>query len=192
MRSKTLLTTTAVAAVLVLAQAAQAHPGHGNGGLAAGVQHPLAGLDHLLAILAVGLFAGHRGGRSIWLMPLTFVTCMLAGGLLGIGHATAPAMEQAIAASVIVLGLLVASGPKVATTLALPLVALFAAFHGYAHGAELPAGASAISYAAGFALTTSVLLATGALIGALATRRSLVHQLTGAAIAATGVLLLCM
>jgi urease accessory protein len=183
------------AALALLPGAALAHTGHGDtGGLAHGFMHPLGGLDHVLAMVAVGLFAAHLGGRALWLVPAAFVTAMAAGGALGMAGVAVPLVEIGIALSVVVLGLAVALRLNVPTLAAMALVGIFAIFHGHAHGAEMPQDASGYAYAAGFIAATALLhgagialgLAVGR-IGELAGRR--VVQLAGSAMALAGIVL---
>ncbi len=154
------------ALMLTISGSAAAHPFHPIGaGFTAGFVHPFAGFDHLLAMVAVGLWAAQFGGRRLWAIPLAFVTAMLAGGALGFAGLTLPLLEPVIAASVLALGLLVVLRIRLHTTGVL-LVAAFALFHGVAHGTELPAMAGALPYAAGFALATGLLHLLG-LVGGL-------------------------
>lgn len=143
---------------------ALAHPGHESASFLSGFAHPLAGLDHLLAMFAVGLYAVSQAQRVRWLLPTAFVLAMLAGAGLGAVGAGLPAVEAGIAASVLVLGLLIAFMVRLPLAASLPLVALFALFHGHAHHAEMGDGTLA-TYAVGFALATALLHATGWLIG---------------------------
>jgi urease accessory protein len=153
--------------VVLLPGAALAHPGHGDaGGLVAGLQHPLTGLDHVAAMIAVGLWAALKGGRALWLWPAAFVAVMLGGGVLGLAQLPLPHVEAAILASVVVLGLLVATAADLPLALGALIIGGFAVFHGYAHVAELPAGTGATSYLAGFALATAALHGLG-IAGAL-------------------------
>jgi urease accessory protein len=147
--------------LLLVPSLAFAHPGHAQSGWLAGMGHPLGGLDHLLAMLAVGLWAAQQKGAARWLLPVTFVTTMLVGGVLGLEGVSLPAMESGIAASVLALGLAVALAVRPPLVLATLATALFALFHGVAHGLELPAMASSWSYAAGFVLVTASLHAVG-------------------------------
>jgi len=161
------------------------------GSLAAGFAHPWTGLDHLLALLAVGLWAGLIGGRALWAWPAAFVSAMLAGGVLGIAGAQLPLVEPGMLASLVVLGLLVLTAARLPIALGAALVALFAVLHGHAHGAELPGGATATAYAVGFALATALLHAIGIGI-ACASRNAigtLIVRVGGAAVAAVGVAL---
>ncbi len=155
----------ATAAGLALwAGAAAAHPGHESASFFSGITHPPGGADHLLAMLAVGLYAARQAGRQRWALPASFVLAMLAGAGLGALGIMLPAVEAGIAASVLVLGLLIAFAARLPVAAALPLVAGFALFHGHAHHAEMGEGTLA-AYAAGFALATAALHAAGYLVG---------------------------
>jgi urease accessory protein len=180
------------AAALLLAPAlAFAHPGHGDNGLVAGISHPLGGLDHLLAMVAVGLWAAQQKGAARWALPCTFVGTMLLGGLLGFEGLALPALESGIAASVLALGLAVALAVRPPLFMALGATALFALFHGVAHGLELPDMSSPWAYAAGFVGATAVLHAAGyALVRWLPTAAAPLVRVAGAASAATGAWLL--
>jgi urease accessory protein len=150
----------------LLPTAALAHPGLGDGhGFVHGFAHPLGGLDHLLAMVAVGLFAWQLGGRALVLVPATFVLAMAAGGALGMAAMPLPGVELGIAASVIALGVIVALRLKPPVAIAMGMVALFAVFHGHAHGTEMPLDASGLTYAAGFMLATALLHAAGIALG---------------------------
>lgn len=153
--------TLASLALLLTPALAFAHPGHGDSGLVAGISHPLGGLDHLLAMLAVGLWAAQQQGKARVLLPCTFVATLLLGGLLGFEGLTLPAMESGIAASVLALGLAVALAVRPPLPLAMAATALFALFHGVAHGLELPEMTNPWAYAAGFVVATAGLHATG-------------------------------
>ena len=185
-RSKGLI----LAAAFIAAPIALAHPGHG-GGLAAGVAHPVSGIDHVLAMVAVGLLAAQTGSRAIWMLPLTFVSLMLMGGVLSLGHAPVPLVEQGIMASVLVLGVLVAMAGKVPMFVATGSVGLFAVFHGYAHVTEMRSGSSPAAYAAGFIVATILLHAVGLGVGQIARRSvsQVVSRIAGASIAVCGLLL---
>ena len=147
--------------LLLLPGAALAHPSD-----AAGFVHPFLGLDHLLAMLAVGVWAAQLGGRWVWAVPFAFVSAMAAGGALAFAGIALPIVEPAIAASVLVLGLVVALRVRLGAS-ALPLAGLFALFHGAAHAAEIPADASPVVYAAGLLLATALLHAAGIALGML-------------------------
>ena len=151
----------AAAALLLTPALAFAHPGHGDNGLLAGISHPIGGLDHLLAMLAVGLWAAQQQGTARWALPCTFVGTMLLGGVLGFEGLELPALESGIAASVLALGLAVALAVRPPLSLAVTATALFALFHGVAHGLELPDMSSPWTYAAGFVLATAALHAAG-------------------------------
>ncbi|KXF78955.1 protein hupE [Paramesorhizobium deserti] len=154
------------AAILVLAATpASAHlnPAE-HGSFAAGFSHPLFGADHILAMVAVGLWAALLGGRALWLVPAAFVTTMMAGFMLALAGAPLPFVEPAILASVVAIGLLAAIALKVPTSAAMALVGFFALFHGYAHGGEM-GSAGAAAYGLGFALATIILHAAGIGIG---------------------------
>ncbi len=182
------LVSLAAIAVLGLSSGAFAHPGH-EGGLTGGLAHPFTGLDHVLAMVAVGLWASQLGRPAMWLLPAVFPVVMAGGALLGANGVALPFVELGIVASVVVLGAAVAFGLRVSLTLSAALVGVFALFHGHAHGAELPAAGSALLYGTGFVAATLVLHAVGVGIGALA-QRTFVLRTAGGAIAATGLLLL--
>jgi urease accessory protein len=192
----TVLSRILIALFALAPTAAFAHTGHGEaGGFVHGFMHPVGGLDHVLAMVTVGLFAYQLGGRSRWLVPASFVGVMAIGGLLGMAGVTLPFVETGIALSVVVLGAIVALRLHAPVAIAMGVVGLFAVFHGYAHGAEMPAGASGASYATGFMIATALLhvsgLAAGALIGRIAaTRGRLAYQLSGGAVALAGLALL--
>lgn len=162
---------TLVVAAALLPTAAFAHTGHGEAvGFMAGAGHPAGGLDHVLAMVMVGLFAYQLGGRALWLVPATFVAVMAAGGALGMAGIGVPFVETGIALSVVALGAAVAFGLKAPVAAAMAMVGFFAVFHGYAHGAEAPETAGGASYAAGFMLATALLHAAGVGLGALVGR----------------------
>ncbi len=141
---------------------ALAHPGHdGAPGFLHGLAHPLTGLDHLLAMIAVGVLAAQRGGRALWALPLTFMSLMAAGGVFGMAGISLPFVETGIALSLLVFGLAIIFRPPLSTLAAMGLVGAFAVFHGYAHGTEMPGGVSGYTYAAGFVLATGFLHLVG-------------------------------
>ena len=147
---------------LLLASAAQAHIGnHETGGFLLGLQHPIGGLDHVLAMLAVGLWAAQLGGRALWSLPLAFVGVMVFGGLLGMTGVTMPFVEQGILISDLVLGAIVVAATRLPLAISVSIVGALAIFHGYAHGAEMPKGASGLEYAAGFVCSTALLHGIG-------------------------------
>jgi urease accessory protein len=149
-----------------------AHPGHGAeiSGIGWGLAHPFSGLDHILAMVAVGLWAVQLGKRALRVLPLTFVSAMAAGAALGMGGVRMPFVEPAILASIIGLGALVAFAARLPLGASAALVAVAALFHGQAHGSEMPANASGLFTAAGFILATAVLHAAG-IIGGLTLQR---------------------
>lgn len=161
---------TALRSILIslslLPGAAFAHTGAGHThGFVHGFTHPIGGLDHLLAMVAVGMFAAYLGGRALWLVPATFVGVMALGGLLGVSGVSLPYVEVGIALSVVALGLLVALRWNFPIAAAMAIVAVFAVFHGYAHGTELPENASGIGYSIGFMIATALLHLVGIAIG---------------------------
>lgn len=149
------------AALCVLPLLAFAHPGHDESGLVAGIAHPLTGMDHLLAMFAVGLWAAQQKSHARWLLPTTFVGCMLLGGLLGFDGIAVPYLESAIAASVLAIGVLVAVAACPPLGVSLLMTGLFGLVHGMAHGLELPQMGSPVGYAAGFVAATAALHAAG-------------------------------
>ena len=148
---------------LVLAPTlASAHTGLGDtAGLLHGFMHPIGGLDHILAMVMVGVFAFQLGGRARWALPAAFVGMMAVGGLLGMGGIAVPFVELGIALSVIVLGTVVAFGVQAPVAAAIGVVGLFAIFHGHAHGAEMPENAAGLAYGVGFMAATALLHLTG-------------------------------
>lgn len=171
-------------ALILSPTVALAHPGHGTGFLA-GLDHPFSGLDHMLAMVAVGLWAAVIGGRAVWALPLAFVAAMLAGGGLGMAGVALPGGEPAILASVIVLGVAAGMLAHPPLALAVAAVALFGLAHGNAHGLEAP-GSGFAGFAAGFVAATLVLHGVGLLAG-----RAMIstQRLIGFGIAGAGVLL---
>jgi urease accessory protein len=153
----------ALATILTLVPtAAFAHTGHGDtAGLLHGFMHPIGGLDHVLAMVAVGVFAYVLGGRALILVPLSFVLMMAVGFLLGASGVNLPFVELGIALSSVVIGAVAASGRSMPVAAAMSLVGLFAVFHGHAHGAEMPADAGGLAYALGFMAATALLHAAG-------------------------------
>jgi urease accessory protein len=147
---------------------AVAHTGSTSGDFAGGFMHPLFGPDHLVAMLAVGLWGAFLGPPAIWLLPIIFPLVMALGGVLGILGIPLPGVELGIALSAIVLGLMVALAARPQFLLAALLVGAFAIFHGYAHGAELPPKAEAVAYSVGFVAATGLLHLTGIAFGLLA------------------------
>jgi len=175
-----------------LAGPALAHTGVGAvHGFGAGLLHPLFGVDHLLAMVAVGLWAGLTGGRARLAYPLAFVGMMVLSGLWGMSGAALPGVEIGIAVSVVVLGLAIALRATPPLAAGAAACAIFAIFHGHAHGAELPQGSSGLGYALGFVLATAALHGAGlALAELLAARAPLLARVAGGGLALAGVAIL--
>lgn len=175
-----------------LAGPALAHTGVGAvHGFGAGLMHPLFGFDHLLAMVAVGLWAGLTGGRARLAYPLAFVGMMVLSGRWGMSGAALPGVEIGIAVSVVVLGLAIALRATPPLAAGAAACAIFAIFHGHAHGAELPQGSSGLGYALGFVLATAALHGAGlALAGLLAARAPLLARVAGGGLALAGVAIL--
>lgn len=177
--------------LLGISGTASAHPGHDASGLLAGLLHPFGGMDHLLAMLAVGLWAGQSGMRRVWLLPAVFLSTLAAGAGAALLFPSLPLIETGIAASVLVLGLITALSLKVPVALSIALTAAFGLVHGYAHGIEIPGTAGPVLYALGFLVATAALHFSGVSLG-LATRGRFARfaQWLGAAIALTGLWML--
>ena len=180
----------AAAALVAMHSTAFAHPGHGQG-LFDGWVHPFSGLDHVLAMVAVGLWAAQLGRPAMWLLPVVFPAVMALGAVIGMSGVALPWIELGIIGSVVMLGAAVALGLRLPLAASAGLVGVFALFHGYAHGAELPVAASALLYGAGFVAATLILHAIGIGIGVLA-RTPIVLRAAGGAIAAAGLLLVVL
>lgn len=156
------------AAMLVAAPAVLAHTEAGAAtGFISGFMHPLSGPDHLIAMVAVGLWGAFLGQPAIWQLPVVFPLVMAFGGVLGIAGLPLPFVEAGIAASAIVLGLMVLLRVRPALWVAAVIVGGFAVFHGYAHGAELPHAANPVTYSAGFVIATGLLHLAGIAFGLL-------------------------
>jgi len=174
---------------------AHAHPGHAGhdevGGIGWGLMHPFTGLDHLLAMVAVGLWAVQLGGRALWALPAAFVGTMCLGGLMGMNGAVLPLVEPMILTSVLALGALIAFTVRLPLAACAGVVALSALFHGQAHGAEMPVGASGWMTALGFVAATTALHVTGVLggLGLQKFAQSRAVRVAGAAIFAAAVLM---
>ena len=195
MKLQTRLGLVAVLAAVAAPVPALAHVGAGEAhGFMHGFVHPIGGLDHVLAMVAVGAFAVRLGGRAVWLVPAAFVAMMAVGGLAGMEGIQLPFVETGIALSVVVLGLAVAFQWNLPVAAASALVGLFAVFHGHAHGSEMPVDASGPSYAIGFMLATALLhvvgIGLGLAVGRIGTRSKLALQASGGAMALAGVALL--
>ena len=155
-----------LAAGCVTAWPAIAHEQHGQAaGFVTGLLHPMSGLDHVLAMVAVGLWGAQLGAPAIWLLPVAFPLMMAVGGFLGLVGVPLPGVEIGIATSAILLGAMVALQARPPLALASLLVAFFAVFHGHAHGTELPAGQSGLLYSIGFVVATGLLHGVGVTIG---------------------------
>jgi len=153
---------------LLFAGTTYAHSGTGvAGGLVSGFFHPFLGLDHLVAMVAVGLWGAQLEKPAIWLLPMTFPLVMALGGLLGIAGVAMPYFEIGIAFSALVLGLLIALKIKPPLGIAALVVGFFAVFHGYAHGTEVPAAANPLAYGVGFVVATGLLHLAGIVLGIL-------------------------
>ena len=154
---------------LLLPSVAQAHIGGSDTGLVNGLMHPVFGLDHLLAMISVGVLSAQLGGSNIWRIPTAFVVAMTVGGALGVQQFTLPRAELGIAASVLVLGMgIVLAHRHTPPWPITALVLLFGTFHGHAHGIEIPKSASPVLYTLGFLISTSVLHIFGVVIGEVA------------------------
>jgi urease accessory protein len=170
------------------------HIAPGGNSAIEGFIHPFLGLDHLLAMVAVGLLSAQLGGRAIWSVPLTFVLVMAVGGMLGIVGIPLPAVEYGIAASVVVLGVALLARRRIPESIALLFVAIFALFHGHAHGEEIPrlkdSALYVIAYVLGFMSATAGLHVIGALLGHISLRSiwsTWLLRFSGVAIAVVGV-----
>lgn len=154
--------------VFVLPSTASAHNETGTiGGFLSGFKHPLTGLDHIVAMVAVGLWGAFLGGRAMWTLPVVFPVVMAMGGALGVLGVPMPGVETGIALSGVVLGAMVALAAKPPLWVAAVIVGIFAVFHGYAHGAELPEAANAMTFAIGFVISTGLLHLSGIAFGLL-------------------------
>lgn len=180
-------------ALLFLPRAAFAHVEQGAAaGFLSGFRHPISGWDHILAMVAVGLWGSQLGPPALWLLPVTFPMMMAFGGMLGLLGVPLPAVELGIAGSAIVLGSMVALEAKPKLAVSMVIVAVFALFHGHAHGSELAPGTSALAYSLGFVVSTGCLHGVGILLGAAhkwPTGRRAV-QTAGALVAAAGLFFL--
>jgi len=151
---------------VLLPHYAWAHVNSGEAtGFLTGILHPVSGLDHVIAMLAVGLWGAQLGAPAVWLLPVVFPMMMACGGCLGLMGIPLPGVEVGIAVSAVVLGLMVLAEARVKLQLAMVLVAFFAIFHGHAHGTELPAGQSGLLYSIGFVAATGCLHGVGIAVG---------------------------
>ncbi len=154
--------------LLVLPATASAHTESGGvGGFLSGFKHPLTGLDHVVAMVGVGLWGAFLGGRAMWTLPVVFPVLMAIGGAMGVLGIPLPAVETGIALSGVILGLMVSFAAKPPLWVATVIVAVFAIFHGHAHGTELPVAANPITFAVGFVISTGLLHLSGIAFGLL-------------------------
>ena len=175
--------------ILTAPSLALAHPGHGSDlGLLDGITHPLTGLDHLLAMLAVGLWAASFNGKARWGIPAAFIGMMTLGFIFGTNGGSIPLLEQGIAASVLIIGLAAAWAQRLPAVAAATVVGAFALFHGIAHGAEMHG--HAVWFALGFIISTAVLHAAGFAIGTLLNQKIWLNRIIGTIIGAIGLSLL--
>ena len=183
----------ATLAATTVSTAALAHTGVGTtAGFTAGFSHPIGGLDHILAMVGVGLFVWMLKGRALWLVPAAFVAMMAVGGILGVFQVPVPMVELGIALSIVVIGGLVALGKSIPVAAAMAIVGVFAIFHGHSHGTEMPETMSGLSYGLGFMAATALLHAAGIgagfAIGKIGEARGFqMARVGGAAMAAVGV-----
>jgi urease accessory protein len=176
-----------------IASPAAAHEGGGVvGGFASGFMHPLLGWDHLVAMVAVGLWGAFLGVPAVWILPVVFPMVMAFGGALGVLAVPLPAVETGIALSAAVLGAMVALALRPPLWVAAVIVGAFAIFHGHAHGTELPQAANALAYSLGFVIATGLLHLSGIGLGLLVRwpAGAIAVRVGGAAIALAGVALL--
>lgn len=167
------------------------HPDHVGHGLTDGLAHPFSGADHVLAMIAVGLWAAQLGARAIWVVPFAFIACTMFGGGLSMAGVDLPLVQSGILASVVVLGLVIALAARVPTLVAAVGVGLFAIFHGHAHAAGIEAGTASVTYFAGLAAATAVLHGVGLILGAAMSQQATqpLTRYAGGAITAAGVAL---
>lgn len=175
--------------VLLLPSLAHAHIGAGEAsGWMRGLSHPFSGLDHVCAMLAAGLWAAQMGARAVWRVPFAFVCVMILGGLLSMAGIPVPFIEAGIVMSLLVLGVLIAAAVRLPLSASIAMVGVFALFHGYAHGAEMPQHVAGMGYAAGFVLATVLLHASGIGLALLLKRlgRARLLRAAGGAVAMCG------
>lgn len=190
-----LLTVSTALVVPFTAMNAYAHAETGvAGGLSSGLMHPVTGVDHMIAMVAVGIWGAQLGRPAIWILPIAFPVVMAFGGLLGLSGLPIPAtlIELGIALSAVVLGLLVAFRLQVPLWSAAAIVSFFALCHGHAHGTELPSAANALAYGVGFVIATGLLHLCGILLGELTrfSKGETIIRLIGALIAVLGLVFL--
>jgi urease accessory protein len=181
-----------VLTLVIAASPALAHSGSVSGGLVGGLSHPLFGPDHVAAMVAVGLWGAFLGPPAMFILPVVFPLVMVAGGVLGIAGVPLPGVEIGIAVSAAILGMMVALAARPPLWVAAILVGAFAIFHGHAHGAELPPGADAVAFSAGFVVATGLLHLAGIVLGLLARWPwgRIVVRAAGGAIAVAGLMFL--
>ena len=175
---------------VLIPQVAGAHGSAGGTGFLSGLNHPVFGYDHLLAMVTVGLLSAQMGGRAILTVPATFVSVMAVGGVLGMSGVRLPFVEYGIALSVLALGSALLGAGRLPVIIAMGFVGAFAVFHGHAHGTEMPHFARPALYALGFSLATALLHVFGAVTGYFALRReggTKLLRLMGLFIAASGI-----
>jgi urease accessory protein len=156
-----------ISMMLIIPSVTFAHVADNIGGFNAGLSHPVLGMDHLLAMLSVGILSAQMGGKWVWKVPLTFVLVMLIGGMLGMEGINVMSVELGITLSVLILGIAIASEKKLPPILAMVFVGIFAIFHGHAHGTEMPYLADPVPYACGFVAGTAAIHILGVLISYL-------------------------
>jgi urease accessory protein len=154
--------------LVLFAGVANAHEGSGvSGGFVSGLMHPVFGWDHVVAMVAVGLWGAFLGNPAIWILPVVFPLVMAFGGALGVMGVPIPSVETGIAMSAVVLGAMVALAVRPPIWVAAVIVGVFAIFHGHAHGTELPSAANPLAYSLGFVIATGLLHLTGIAFGSL-------------------------
>ena len=164
------------AILLSMTGLAEAHPGHGVVGFASGFVHPFSGLDHIIAMVAVGFIAATLGGRAIWAVPTAFMSMMVVGGVWSMAALPLPLVEVGILASVIILSALAILRWNISLYAAIALSGFFAVFHGFAHGAEMPKDAAGFTFAVGFVVATALLHGAGLVIGILMAKSKALPQ----------------
>jgi urease accessory protein len=187
--NRTFKTGVLIATLILVAGAASAHTGTGAvGGFVSGFTHPVFGLDHLVAMVAVGLWGAFLGAPALWVLPVVFPLVMAFGGVLGILGVPLPHVESWIALSAVVLGMCVVTAFRPPLWVAAVIVGAFGLFHGHAHGTELPDAADPLAYSIGFVLATGLLHLTGIAIGLLIGRTGgqYIVRAGGAVVAAVG------
>lgn len=191
MKNRSILQFVSLSSFILFSQILYAHTTHAHSnGFVAGIGHPVLGLDHLLAMVAVGIVSARMGGKAIWTIPLIFVINMLSGGIIGGYFPNFQFIEYGIVGSVITLGLVIALGKNIKQLIAMLFVGLFGLFHGYAHGTEMPAMADPLLYGVGFVTGTIGLHLCGVIIGLGADkipRGGDILRISGAVMSATGI-----